>query len=404
MTLVHPNGEVMSDVKMVAFVDDTSMGVSTEGVKRFKPKPEWPVQPQADMHKQLQVNVKFYARTLESTGGALAWEKCKVYLLMFVWVNGIKLLVPNKDKFPPLQVESLLTGMIHLIALANPSEAFRILGAFVAPDGSTDIQVKILKILCQTWANKIEKSYLSPHEALVAYKQVLFPAIVYPVAVMPLTVKECDDIVRPALRALLKKIGMPTTTNHSLIYGPGRYGGMELPNLFVYGNVLKLMMLIGHLQKQDTTMPLLRIALGAVQQQLGISIPVLEANYSKYHFLSEPCWIKHIWHFLSEIKGTIEFEDAWIPQSIFPNDIMLMDKVMEISLPIHTIKKFNMCRLQKQLYFITDVLDSRQQGLHPTIMSPDYIHQNNEKFPHIQVPKSYWKVWDNIIRSIHASI
>ena len=38
MTLVHPNGEVYSDVKMVAFVDDTSMGVSAEGVKRFQPK------------------------------------------------------------------------------------------------------------------------------------------------------------------------------------------------------------------------------------------------------------------------------------------------------------------------------------------------------------------------------
>ena len=205
MALVHPNGELMSEVKMVAFVDDTSMGISAEGVKRFHPKPYWPVQPQPTMHMQLQENVKFYAQTLEFTGGALAWEKCKVYLLMFTWLNGVKILLSKKKDFPPLQVESLLTGIVHSIALANPDEAFRMLGAFVAPNGSTATHVKILKGLSQKWANKIERSYLTPHEALVAYVQVLFPAIVYPTAVMPLSEKDCDDIVRPAITALLSK-------------------------------------------------------------------------------------------------------------------------------------------------------------------------------------------------------
>ena len=41
------------------------------------------------MHKQLQANVAFYARTLESTGGALAWEEYKVYLFMFTWLNEV---------------------------------------------------------------------------------------------------------------------------------------------------------------------------------------------------------------------------------------------------------------------------------------------------------------------------
>lgn len=93
-----------------------------------------------------------------------------------------------------------------------------------------------------------------------------------------------------------------------------------------------------------------------------------------------------------------------MPTSLFPNDVMLMDKVMEISLPEKTIQKFNMCRLQKQLYFITDILDSRQKGFHPTLMSPDYVRHDREKFPSVQVPKPYWKIWDNILRSIYASI
>lgn len=139
---------------MVAFVDDTSMGISTDGIKQFKPEDDWPVQRQPNMHQQLQENVGFYARTLESTGGALAWEKCKVYLFMFVWINGIKVMLPTKSTFPLLEVHSLLTGILYFIALANPDEAFRMLGAFVAPNGDTTTQVKILKDIARRWQTK----------------------------------------------------------------------------------------------------------------------------------------------------------------------------------------------------------------------------------------------------------
>ena len=124
MALIYPNGEVYSDVKMVAFVDDTSKGVSEEGVKRFKLKPYWPVQPQPTIHQQLQANIGFYGRALESTGGALTWEKCNAYLIMFLWVNAVKFMIQNKNDFQPLKGLNLLTGLYHFIKLANPDEAF----------------------------------------------------------------------------------------------------------------------------------------------------------------------------------------------------------------------------------------------------------------------------------------
>ena len=255
----------------MAFVDDTSIGVTQEGIQEFKPLDYWPVQPQATMHAQLEANIGFYGRTLESTGGALAWEKCKACLIMFLWIDGITIIVNNKNDFPPLRVFSLLTGMYHFIKIANPDEAFRMLGAFVAPNGCMKKQIKILTEIAQKWAWKISKSYLTPHESLIAFKQVLFPALVYPQAVMPLTEKDCDNIIRPALNALLKKLHFPKITCRKLLYGPARCGGMELPNLYVHGNILKLMMFIGHMQKEDATMPLIRTSFGAVQQQTGIS-------------------------------------------------------------------------------------------------------------------------------------
>ena len=168
---------------------------------------------------------------------------------------------------------------------------------------------------------------------------------------MPITEKDCDDIIRPALNVLLTKLHIPKTICRKLLYGPARYGGMQLPNLYVHGKILKIMMLIGHMQKEDSTMPILRTSLGNIQQQMGTSIPVLESNFSKYGFLVEKCWIKHMWQFLHEINGTVAIEDAWMPESTHNGDLMIMDKVMEISLPTKTIQQFNLRRLQKRVYF-----------------------------------------------------
>ena len=137
---------------------------------------------------------------------------------MFIWISGVKIMLQNKNDFPPLKVFSLLTGIYHFIKLANPDEAFRMLGAYVAPNGSTDTQIKILKQIVARWAENISRSYLTPHESLIAFKQVFFPAVVYPVAVMPITEKDCNDIMRPAIKALLQKLNMPITTNRDLIH------------------------------------------------------------------------------------------------------------------------------------------------------------------------------------------
>ena len=124
---------------------------------------------------------------------------------------------------------------VYKILLANPEEAFRMLGAFVAPDGNVEDQVKILLTKSTEWADRLNRSYLTAHEALKAYVQVLFPSLIYPVAVLAMSEAQCDKIISPALNALLRKLNIPKTTSRLLIYGPSRYGGFDIPNLYVQG-------------------------------------------------------------------------------------------------------------------------------------------------------------------------
>ena len=69
------------------------------------------------------------------------------------------------------------------------------------------------------------------------------------------------------------------------MYGPLRYGGLNLPNLYVQGCVIKIMMIVGHWQKSDTTATIFEVTIGTSQQRVGTSKPILETNYDKYSFL-----------------------------------------------------------------------------------------------------------------------
>ena len=167
------------------------------------------------------------------TGGAFAWEKCTAYILQFLWENGVKTMAKTKEMYPDLEITDIFTQEIYKILLANPEEAFKMLGAFVAPDGNVDEQVRILIQKSTEWAEKLNRSYLTAHEAYTAYVQVLFPALIYPVAVLALSETQCDKIVSSAIQASLKKMHIPVTTSRLLLYRTARYGGFDVPNLYV---------------------------------------------------------------------------------------------------------------------------------------------------------------------------
>ena len=68
----------------------------------------------------------------------------KAYIMLFEWCNGIKKLFPTKDTYPSLEIKTSYSNETFFIKLANPDEAFKMLGAFVALDGNVQAQVEVL--------------------------------------------------------------------------------------------------------------------------------------------------------------------------------------------------------------------------------------------------------------------
>ena len=75
--LVHPNNTIISHRHLDVFVDDTSLGITSEAMKRLPQIPDSPVLRSHDIRLQLQHNMAFYNCLLNLTGGALAWKNAR---------------------------------------------------------------------------------------------------------------------------------------------------------------------------------------------------------------------------------------------------------------------------------------------------------------------------------------
>lgn len=276
------------------------------------------------------------------------------------------------------------------------------LGAYVAPDGNVYLQVEILYNKSKKWALKINNSHLSPHDAYTVFELVLMPALVYPIGAIPITEEQCQHILGPALQALLPKLGFSATLARDLVHAPSRYGGPGLSNLYTYAGNARINMFIGHLRKGDATADILKISLGCCQQELGIGNNFLTKRYHKYGWLLQNCWLKELWVFLDKIGGSLEIMNDWVQENR-EGDIFLMNVVHDLQLSPDKIRIFNMCRLHKKVTFISEILDHELHDLDSFVLHPEIQFETEEHFPKMTIPRTYWKIWSSLVKSIHHS-
>jgi hypothetical protein len=99
---------------------------------------------------------------------------------------------------------------------------------------------------------------------------------------MSLTEVQCSAILSPALNAVLPKLHMNQHKARSIIYGPEKYGGLYLPNVYTLQCVGQLSLFVGHLHSQDKTATLILISMNTLQLLVGSLSPFLQLPYPNY--------------------------------------------------------------------------------------------------------------------------
>jgi hypothetical protein len=73
------------------------------------------------------------------------------------------------------------------------------------------------------------------------------PIIVYDTPITILSFKECDDLQKPVVNAILPKMGITSKAPRAVAFGMTRYGGIGLVHLAAVQSHGQLQYLLGHL-------------------------------------------------------------------------------------------------------------------------------------------------------------
>ena len=121
-----------------AFVDDTQNGLNDSGL----PTP-WSIN---TLVTNLQHMAQAWERLLFISGGALELSKCSYYIMYWTWIHGLPTLTPIAQI--KLVKEIVLTSgnLIQPVPIlqCDPSEAYKTLGVYIAPDGNELAQEQYL--------------------------------------------------------------------------------------------------------------------------------------------------------------------------------------------------------------------------------------------------------------------
>jgi hypothetical protein len=166
-------------------------------------------------------------------------------------------------------------------------------------DGKCTAQKKAMKELAILFGEAIMSSYMPRGKSAMAYNAFYMPSLGYGTPAATLTKKDCEEIQRPVVNAILKKMGIAQSAPRSVVFGTAQFGGLGLTHLDALQGHTRLQYLLGYLRCGDATGRLTQMLLEYTHLECGCWVNPLAQDYNNYSaLLVNTNWITEVWEHL----------------------------------------------------------------------------------------------------------
>jgi hypothetical protein len=114
----------------------------------------------------------------------------------------------------------------------------------------------------------------------MAYNAFYMPSLGYGTHATTLSKKDCEEIKRPLVNAILPKMGIARTSKRAVVFGAAQYGGQSLTHLAALQGHTYLQYLLVHLHCGDATGSLVQMLLEYTQLECGCLGNPLAQDYN----------------------------------------------------------------------------------------------------------------------------
>jgi hypothetical protein len=162
---------------------------------------------------------------------------------------------------------------------------------------------------------------------------------------------------RPAVNAILPKMGIARTAPRAVVFGTAQYGGMGLTHLSALQVHTRLQYLLGHLCCGNATGRLMKMLLEYTQLECGCRGNSLAKDYNNYSaLLIKANWITEVWENLQSCKSKVEIDVLWQPTENRERDILIMESLIASGRFTNKyLKEINYCRIYLQVFYLSDI-------------------------------------------------
>jgi hypothetical protein len=314
-------------------------------------------------------------------------------------------MVQIKQSHKGINLTSKSEGTTVGIKRKSPSDSHRNVCFHLQGDGKTDSHKKVMRGKAEAYGEAISGSLLQRGESSTAYNCYYMLSIAYDTPATTFSFKECDDLQRNVVNAILPKMGITSKAPRSVVFGMARYGGIGLDHLAAVQSRGQLQYLLGHICCKDTTGQLIRMMMEFTQMEYGCTGNVFEQSYKQYSgAIIDENWITTIWAHLERCKATVKLTGMLKPTHGRENDNATMEKITASGRfrPVE-MREINRCRLYLQVFFTSDIADNIGKNLVSWVLKGQRYSTRKIiwEWPVQQRPTA-WKAWKKAITELFA--
>jgi hypothetical protein len=226
-------------------------------------------------------------------------------------------------------------------------------------DGTSTEHKRVMMEKGVDYDKAIRNSTLQHGECSIAYGAYYMPKLAYGTPATTLSYKECEDILRLVVSAILPKMGIVLDTARKVVFGSEKCCGLGLDHLATVQNFSRIKYLIGHIRSKSITSKLIRQQLDYTQLEIGCSAQVLGQDYKRYRrAILCPNWITAIWESSHACKASVSINLEWIPHPARLGDIPILEALTVYTRVKHSnLSAINRCRIYLREFFLYDIIN-----------------------------------------------
>ena len=378
-TLTDPIGLLSFSIYVLSYVDDNSLITSLPTTM-----------PMHKIVELVQKNFEHWKHLLQITGGDLSLGKCTFSLMK--WNHKKQQLHTMETMQGDITIDDIKIRRIEV------DKAERQLGIRVSLDGNFQDEYTYRLERANELGRRISNSSLTTIGAHMAYSLYYKPMIQYPLSVTTFSDTECDKIHSKFVFRCLPKMGINRHMPRVVVFGPMKYGGMNLFDLKLEQLHQHLRTTKAHMRRQDQVGKGIISNINALQLISGSANNILLQDPNDFQYIHSNTSLEYLWKASFQYNFKIHY-NINLPQAKFIHDINIMDYARTKAYTTNQLASINICRLYYKAIYLGDLTDHTGKYINRQYITNGLgIPTRNNTIIQSPNPEHWrWKIWNGFI-------